>query len=80
MWLLSSLLTTARAVAIGAGVFIVLGAIQIVATALIVACAARYKDTPCPIHLSRQPIANTAAGTGIRKRVWFLASVRPPGC
>ena len=64
VWLLASLLTTVRAVAIGAGVFIVLGAIQIVATALIVVCAIRYKDTPCPIHLSRQPIANTAAGTG----------------
>ena len=50
VWLLSSLLITARAVAIGAGVFIVLGAIQIVATALIVVCAARYKDTPCPVH------------------------------
>ena len=64
VWLLSSLLITARAVAIGAGVFIVLGAIQIVATALIVVCAIRYQDTPCPIHLPRQPIAKTAAGTG----------------
>ena len=45
VWLLASVLITARAAAIGAGVFIVLGAIQIVATALIVVCAARYKDT-----------------------------------
>ena len=65
VWLLSSLLITARAVAIGAGVFIVLGAIQIVATALIVVCAARYKDTPCPVHRRRQPAARTAAVTGI---------------
>jgi PQ loop repeat protein len=64
VWLLASLLTTVRAVATGAGVFIVLGAIQIVATALIVVCANWYKDTPCPIHLPRQPIAKTAAGTG----------------
>jgi hypothetical protein len=64
VWLLSSLLITARAVAIGAGVFIVLGGIQIVATALIVVCAARYKDTPCPVHRSRQPTVRTAAGTG----------------
>ena len=64
VWLLSSLLITARAVAIGAGVFIVLGAIQIVATALIVVCAARYKDTPCPVHRPRQPAARTATGTG----------------
>jgi hypothetical protein len=64
VWLLSSVLVTAHAVAIGASVFIVLGAIQIVATALIVVCAIRYKDTPCPIHLPRQPIAKTAAETG----------------
>ena len=64
VWLLSSLLITARAVAIGAGVFIVLGATQIVATALIVVCAARYKDTPCPVHRPRQPAFRTATGTG----------------
>jgi len=63
VWLLSSLLITARAVAVGAGVFITLGVIQIVATALIVVCAARYKDTPCPVHRPRQPAAR-AAGTG----------------
>src|SRR6516225_1601922 len=64
VWLLSSVLITARAVAIGAGVFIVLGAIQIVATALIVICAARYKDTPCPVHRPRQPAVRTGTGTG----------------
>jgi hypothetical protein len=45
-------------------VFIVLGGIQIVATTVIVVYAARYKDTPCPIHLPRQPTAKTATGTG----------------
>ena len=64
VWLLSSLMITARAVAIGAGVFIVLGAIQIVATALIVICAARYKDTHCPVHRPRQPAVRTGTGTG----------------
>jgi hypothetical protein len=64
VWLLASLLITAHAVAIGAGVFIVLGAIQIVATALIVVCAIRYRDMPCPIHLPGQPIATTATETG----------------
>ena len=64
VWLLASLLTTARAIAIHAGVFIVLGGIQIVATALIMFYAARYKDTPCPIHLPGQPTATTATGTG----------------
>ena len=51
VWLLASVLVTARAIAIQAGVFIALGGIQIVATALIMACAARYKDSPCPVHL-----------------------------
>ncbi|HYA52895.1 MAG TPA: PQ-loop repeat-containing protein [Streptosporangiaceae bacterium] len=64
VWLLASLLITARAIAIHAGVFIALGAIQIVATALITLYAARYRDTPCPIHLARPPTARTATGTG----------------
>jgi len=64
VWLLSSVLVTARAVAVGAGVFIVLGAIQIVATALIVVCAIRYKDRACPRHLPGPPTAKTATATG----------------
>jgi hypothetical protein len=64
VWLLSSLLITARAIAIHAGVFIVLGAIQIGATALIMLYAARYKDRSCPIHSSRQPTAQAATVTG----------------
>ena len=81
VWLLSSLLITARAVAIGAGVFIVLGAIQIVATALIVVCAARYKDTPCPSPSPSPARGQDSHGDGhLRKRAWFLASGRPPGC
>jgi len=63
-WLLASVLTTARAIAIGAGVFIVLGGIQIVATALIMLCAIRYKDTPCLVHLPRPPAAEAATETG----------------
>jgi len=62
VWLLASLLTTARAIAIHAGVFITLGGIQIVATALVMLFAARYKDTPCPIHLPGQTTATTATG------------------
>jgi thioredoxin reductase len=64
VWLLASFLTTARAIAIHAGVFIAVGGIQIGATALIMFWAARYKDTPCPVHLPRQPTANQATGTG----------------
>src|SRR5262249_49265465 len=59
VWLLASLLPTARAVAIHAGVFIALGGIQIVATTLIMLYATRYKDTPCPSHLPRPPRART---------------------
>jgi len=64
VWLLASALTTVRAVAIDAGVFIVLGGIQIVATALIMLYAIRYKDTPCPSHLPGPPGAKAAARTG----------------
>jgi PQ loop repeat len=64
VWLLASLLTTARAIAIHAGVFIALGGTQILATALIMLYATRYKNTPCPVHLPRRPAAKTAPGTG----------------
>jgi len=63
VWLLASILTTARAIAIHAGVFIVLGGIQIVATTLIMLYATRYKDTPCS-SLPGQPAAKAAAGPG----------------
>jgi len=43
---------------------IILGAIQIMATALITVLAARSKDAPCPVHRSRQPAVRTATGTG----------------
>jgi len=64
VWLLSSLLITAHAIAIQAGVFIVLGTIQIVATALIMLYAARYKDRSCPIHSLRRPTAQTVTVAG----------------
>ena len=50
---MASSLVTARAVAIHAGVFIVLGGIQIVATTVIVFYDTRYEDMYCPIHLPR---------------------------
>ena len=68
IWLLASLLTTARAIAIHAGVFIVLGGIQIVATALIMFYATRYKNTPCPIHHPRQPGPRPPRGRASSKR------------
>jgi len=63
VWLLAALLTTAQAIAIHAGVFIVLGGIEIVATALVMFYAARYKDTACLSHLPGQPSANAVTGT-----------------
>ena len=68
IWLLASFLTTARAIAIHAGVFIALGGIQIVAIALIMLCATWYKDMPCPLHQPRQPTAKTATETEPRQR------------
>ena len=76
LWLLASLLTTARAVAIHAGVFIVLGGIQIVATALIMFYATRYKDTPCPVHVPRQPTAKAPRGRAAQ--VTSLVPGAPP--
>jgi hypothetical protein len=35
-----------------------------VATALIMLCAIRYKDMPCPVHLPRRAAAITAPETG----------------
>ena len=65
-WLLAALLTTAHAIAIHAGVFIVLGGIQIVATVLIMFYAARYKDTACLSHHPGQPAAKAATGARTR--------------
>ena len=87
IWLLASLLTTTRAIAIHAGVFIVLGGIQTVATTLIMFFAARYEDTRCPIHLPRQPGAKTATRTapaetnldpGVRPAARLLNQPHPP--
>ena len=76
IWLLASLLVAARAIAIHAGVFIVLGGIQVVATTLIVFYAARYKDTPCPIHLPHQPGAKAATRTA-PEETNLVSGVRP---
>jgi uncharacterized protein with PQ loop repeat len=76
VWLVASVLTTAHAIAIRAAVFIVLGAIQIVATVLITLVAARYKDTPCPVHLPPPPGATTAAQRESPGNERFLAALR----
>ena len=76
VWLLASVLTTARAIAIHAGVFIALGGVQIVATTLVMLYAARYKDTPCPSHLPGQPTAKEARGQAPRETS-LVPGVRP---
>lgn len=53
VWLVSSLLITTHAIAIRAGVFIVLGAIQVIATILICVYAKIYENSYCDIHLPR---------------------------
>jgi uncharacterized protein with PQ loop repeat len=68
VWLLASLLITARAIAIHAGVFIVLGGIQIVATTVIIIYATRYKNTACPIHDPRQP------GPPLQRPILFIGT------
>src|SRR5215831_5203567 len=65
VWLLASALVMARAIALQAGVFIVLGVIQIVATAIIVFYATRYRDMYCPNHLP--------ATSGQRQSQWWTS-------
>jgi hypothetical protein len=81
VWLLASLLTTSRAIAIHAGVFIALGGIQIVATALNHALCDSVQRRALP-HPSPWPAhgQHSHGGWHLRKRAWFLASGRPPGC
>src|ERR1044072_4853523 len=55
VWLVSSLLITTHAIAIRAGVFIVLGAIQVIATIVICIYAKVYENSNCEIHLPRVP-------------------------
>ena len=80
VWLLASLLVTAHAIAIHAGVFIVLGGIQVVATTLIMFYAARYKDAPCPIHLPYQPGAMTETRTAPEETNLVSGAARQPDC
>ena len=51
VWFAASVLVTSHAVAIGATVFIALGAIQLSATALILFFSTRYANSYCASHL-----------------------------
>jgi hypothetical protein len=50
VWLVASILLAIRAIAVEAWVFIVLGAIQVVATTLILFYTARNKNEYCSTH------------------------------
>ena len=50
VWLASSLLVAAHAIAIGAGVFIVLGVVQVAATAVILVYTTKYQNSYCISH------------------------------
>ena len=51
VWLAASLLVTSHAIAIGAAVFIVLGVIQLAATAIILVYSTKYANSYCASHL-----------------------------
>jgi uncharacterized protein with PQ loop repeat len=53
VWLLASLLVITQAIAIRAGVFIFLGAVQIVATMLILIYTSKYRGSYCDMHAPR---------------------------
>jgi hypothetical protein len=58
-WLAASFLVTTHAVAIGATVFIALGAVQLAATALILFYATKYENSYCVTHLPRRVATET---------------------
>ena len=50
LWLTSSVLMTVHAIAIGSSVFIILGVLQIVSTAIIAFFSRRYRNLACSSH------------------------------
>ena len=61
-WLTSSILMTAHASAIGAGIFIVLGGVQVSATAVILVFTVRYEHSFCAGHVPVPLVAGATAG------------------
>jgi hypothetical protein len=61
------LLVTTHAIAIRAGVFVILGSVQIVATTVILLCATKYASSYCASHVSRDVDlgGDTRPGIGI---------------
>jgi uncharacterized protein with PQ loop repeat len=60
VWLVASILLAIKAVGIQAWAFIALGAIQVMATTLILLYAARYKGQYCPSHITSHPAPLTS--------------------
>jgi uncharacterized protein with PQ loop repeat len=58
VWLTASLLVTVHAVAIGAVVFIALGAIQLTATSLILVFTTKYEGLYCASHVPASLVAD----------------------
>lgn len=57
LWFISSILVTVNAVFIQSVVFIVLGAVQISATAIIYTFSTKYSGQVCPFHETHTPRA-----------------------
>lgn len=51
LWLIASILITVNALYIGAFVFIILGIMQILATAIIFLYGTKYQNNVCAVHL-----------------------------
>ena len=61
VWLAASVLVTTHAIALGAEVFIALGAIQLLATALILYYSTKYAGSYCISHLPAVLVAEASA-------------------
>lgn len=72
VWLAASLLVMTHAIAIRDTVFIVLGAVQLGATALILLYATKYENSYCASHLpggpATEPEKSSTPGTPSRRR------------
>ena len=66
MWFLAALLITSHAVATEARVFIALGLVQIIATAIVLVYATRYAFSYCASHEPHQPAATQASTEALR--------------
>lgn len=77
VWLAASLLVSTHALAMGAAVFVVLGAVQSVAIAVILVFATRYRSSRCAGHLPLEavsrsmsdPLARMGSRSGTRARM-----------